>query len=282
MLYTYIHTVPAPSAFITVNKQRLRQDGKSVYMKDQTEFEIELYNPTKEKIMAMIEMNGTPISNSGIILKPGQRVFLERFLDDEKKFLYETYVVNNNKETKEAIQDNGKVTIKFHKESKPRPRSLSYGSIYNGSSGFGFSEITYTNYNNYNIPIVTHTADFKGVNNTYFTNCVADSNTLSISNRKVETGSVEQGANSDQELRSTHGNFEWFYTWSDEWQIMPHSQQPVQAKDLVDRCTKCKTKLKSNHKFCSECGEKNLGKQDPDEFLQSLTKEQLIELLKTK
>jgi len=88
MLYTYINTVPAPSAFITVNKQRLRQNGKQVYMKDQTEFEIELYNPTKEKIMATIDLNGKPISSSGIILKPGQRVFLERFLDDDRKFLY--------------------------------------------------------------------------------------------------------------------------------------------------------------------------------------------------
>jgi len=249
-------------------------------MKDQTEFEIELYNPTKEKIMAMIEMNGTPISDSGIILKPGQRVFLERFLDNEKKFLYETYVVNNNKETKEAIQNNGKVMVRFHKESKPRPRSLTYGSVFNGSSGFGYSEITYTDYK-YNNPITFNTTDFKGVNNNFFTNSFANTD-ISDSMRKVETGSVEQGAKSDQELRSTHGNFEWFYTWSNEWQIMPNSQQPVQAKDLVDRCGKCKTKLKSNHKFCPECGEKNLGKQDPDEFLQSLTKEQLIELLKTK
>jgi hypothetical protein len=248
-------------------------------MKDQTEFEIELYNPTKEKIMAMIEMNGSPISDSGIILKPGQRVFLERFLDNEKKFLYETYVVNNNKETKEAIQNNGKVMVRFHKESKPRPRSLTYGSVFNGSSGFGYSEIIYTDYK-YNNPGITHnTNDFIGTNNNFFTNSFANTD-ISNSMRKVETGSVEEGSQSNQELKSTHGNFEWFYTWSNEWQIMPNSQQPVQVKDLVDRCAKCKTKLKSNHKFCPECGEKNLGKQDPDEFLQSLTKEQLIELLK--
>lgn len=228
----------------------------------------------------MIEMNGTPISDSGIILKPGQRVFLERFLDDEKKFLYETYVVNNNKETKEAIQNNGKVTVRFHKESKPKPRSLAYGSVFNGSSGFGWSEIIYTDYK-YNNPITYNTTDFKGINNTFFTNSFANTE-ISNSMRKTETGSVEQGSQSNQELKSTNGNFEWFYTWTDEWQIMPHSQQPVQAKDLIDRCVKCKTKLKSSHKFCPECGEKNLSKQDPDEFLQSLTKEQLIELLKAK
>ena len=281
MLYTYIHTVPAPSAFITVNKQRLRQDGKSVYMKDQTEFEIELYNPTKEKIMAMIEMNGSPISDSGIILKPGQRVFLERFLDNEKKFLYETYVVNNNNQTKEAIQNNGKVTVKFHKESKARPRSIIYGSVFNSfGNGFGSNDTTvYTYTTNYEPKIATNFC------NDVIGTITPSSNNISAAinrSRKVETGSVEQGANSNQELKSSYGNFEWFYTWSNEWQIMPNSQQPVQAKDLVDRCTKCNTKLKSNHKFCPECGEKNMGKQDPDEFLQSLTKEQLIELLRTK
>jgi hypothetical protein len=248
-------------------------------MKDQTEFEIELYNPTKEKIMAMIDLNGKPISSSGIILKPGQRVFLERFLDDEKKFLYETYVVNNNKETKEAIVDNGKVTVKFYRESKPRPRSLSYGSVFNGSSGFGWSEVVYTNYK-YDPTITYNTNDFTGINS-FFTNTSSVINTK-ISDKNVETGSVEKGGLSNQELKSTNGDFEWFYTWIDDWQIMPYSYQPKTAKDLVERCAKCNTKLKSNYKFCPECGEKNLQKQDPDTFLQSLSKEQLIELLKAK
>ncbi len=270
MLYTYINTVPAPSAFVTVNKQRLRQNGKLVYMKDQTEFEIELYNPTKEKIMATIDLNGKPISSSGIILKPGQRVFLERFLDDEKKFLYETYVVNNNKETKEAIVDNGKVTVKFYREVKERPRSLSYGTIYNGSSGFGWSEITYTDYNK--------SIDFNNINKTYLTNFVSDVN-ISSSNRKMETGSVEKGSQSNQELRSTNGDFEWFYTWIDDWQIMPHAYQPKVAKDLVERCVKCNTKIKSNYKFCPECGQEATTKDITENFLNSMSKEELIKMI---
>ena len=271
MLYTYINTVPEPSAFITVKKQRLRQDGKSVYMKDQTEFEIELYNPTKNKVLAKIEMNGQSISDSGIILKPGQRVFLERFLDNDKKFLFETYTVNNNKETKEAIQNNGKVTVKFHREDgTPIFRGFNTATIYNGSNGFGWNEITYTN----NI--------IGGTTDTFYMNSLDSNINASLSNRKMETGSIEQGATSNQNFATSNGTFDWFHSWITEWQIMPYSQQPVQVKDLVDRCAKCKTKLKSNHKFCPECGEKNLGKRDPDEFLQSLTKEQLIELLKAK
>ena len=99
----------------------------------------------------------------------------------------------------------------------------------------------------------------------------------------METGSIEQGGKSDQGFVNVSGDFEWFYTWTTDWQIMPYSQQPKVAKDLVEKCAKCNTKLKSNHKFCPECGEKNLGKRDTtEEFLQSLTKEQLIELLKAK
>lgn len=182
-------------------------------------------------------------------------------------------MVNNNKETKDAIVDNGKVMVKFHKESKPRPRSLSYGTIYNGSSGFGWSEITYTDYNK--------SINFNGINNTFLTNCVADVN-ISNSNRKVETGSIEQGGKSDQGFVNMSGDFEWFYTWTTDWQIMPYSQQPKVAKDLVEKCVKCNTKLKSNYKFCPECGNEASTKDITEAFLQSLTKEQLIELLKAK
>ncbi len=268
MLYTYINTVPEPSAFITVKKQRLRQDGKSVYMKDQTEFEIELYNPTKNKVLAKIEMNGQSISDCGIILKPGQRVFLERFLDSDKKFLFETYTVNNNKETKEAIQNNGKVTVKFHREDgTPIFRGFNTATIYNGSNGFGWSEITYTN-------------NIIGATNTYSFNSIDSNINASLSNRKMETGSIEQGATSNQNFATSNGTFDWFHSWITEWQIMPYSQQPKTAKDLVEKCVKCNTKLKSNYKFCPECGNEASTKDITDSFLQSLTKEQLIEILK--
>jgi hypothetical protein len=173
-------------------------------MKDQTEFEIELYNPTKEKIMAMIEMNGSPISDSGIILKPGQRVFLERFLDHEKKFLYETYVVNNNNQTKEAIQNNGKVTVKFHKESKARPRSIIYGSVFNSfGNGFGSNDTTvYTYTTNYEPKITTNFC------NDVIGTITPSSNNISAainSNRKVETVTCLTWRRSVTHLTATNG-----------------------------------------------------------------------------
>ena len=278
MLYTYINTVPAPCAFITVKKQRLRQDGSQVYMKDQTEFEIELYNPTKNKVLATIEMNGQSISSSGIILKPGQRVFLERFLDSDKKFLYETYQVNNNDVVKEAIQDNGKVTVKFHKESNtPVYRGYQYGSVFTTPNSFNWSEITYTNNINNNVIRSNNINDIK----TFFTNSANV-----VSDRKIETGMVEEGSKSDQELKSTNGKFDWYYTWIDEWQIMPYSQQPKTTKDLVEKCVKCTAKLKSNYKFCPECGNevptKATEKETMEAYLSTLSNEELIKMLMNK
>ncbi len=105
-----------PQSFVTKSKQRLKQHIDTVYLNDGDEFEIELYNPTQNKVLAKIEMNGNSIGN-GIILRPGERVFLERYLDEAKKFLFETYVVNgNNEEVQQAIANNGDVVVKFYNE----------------------------------------------------------------------------------------------------------------------------------------------------------------------
>ena len=116
-----------PQSFITKSKQRLKQQIDTVYLNNGDEFEIELYNPTQNKVLAKIEMNGNSIGN-GIILRPGERVFLERYLDIAKKFLFETYTVNGkDSEVQAAIANNGDVTIKFYDEDI-LPLRTYYGS----------------------------------------------------------------------------------------------------------------------------------------------------------
>jgi hypothetical protein len=58
-------------------------------------------------------LNGNRISNSGVVLKPGQRVFLERYLDEDRKFLFETYEVSDSKTNQRAIENNGLVIVEF-------------------------------------------------------------------------------------------------------------------------------------------------------------------------
>ena len=107
----------APSAYVTKGKQRIKQYDKSVYLNNGDEFEIELFNPTQNKVLAKIEINGNNIGGSGIVLRPGERVFLERYLNEAKKFLFETYKVNgSNSDVLKAIENNGDLSVKFYSE----------------------------------------------------------------------------------------------------------------------------------------------------------------------
>ena len=95
-----------PSTYITKNKQRIKQYGNIVYLNNGDEFELELFNPTKNKILAEIELNGNSIG-PGLILRPGERVFLERFVNTAKKFLFETYKIDGRDAfAKQAIENN--------------------------------------------------------------------------------------------------------------------------------------------------------------------------------
>ena len=105
-----------PTAYITKNKQRVKQNGDIIYLKNGDEFELELYNPTTEVILATILINGNPIG-SGIVLRPAERVFLDRYPDEPKKFIFDTYEVDGNSTSvMKAIENNGKITVSFSKE----------------------------------------------------------------------------------------------------------------------------------------------------------------------
>jgi hypothetical protein len=111
--------VAVPQSFITKNKQRVKQYADTVYLENGDEFELELFNPTQNKVLAKIELNGTSIG-SGVVLRPGERVFLERYLNEPKKFKYDTYFVDdNNPSVDAAIKQNGDVMVSFYDEEKP-------------------------------------------------------------------------------------------------------------------------------------------------------------------
>jgi hypothetical protein len=100
---------PKPEAHITRSKTKSRgrlkiYQNNTVYLDQGEEFEIELFNPTQKTVLAKIEFNGEMISHSGLVLRQGQRVFLERFFDDNRKFKFEVYEVEN---TDKALAEAG-------------------------------------------------------------------------------------------------------------------------------------------------------------------------------
>ena len=228
-----------PSAFITVRKQRQKQNGKNVYLHDRTEFEIELHNPTNESILAKISLNGNRISNSGVVLKPGQRVFLERYLDEDRKFLFETYEVSDSKTNQRAIENNGLVIVEFFNKM-----------IFNNYGHLG--GYTYLN----NQPLLYGSGIVNGNPTLFTTTGLGNSNIIrntSTSDVKIETGRVEKGDKSDQEFGTSYEMFNTNVSWIKEWKILPYSQKDKTTKDLVKKCA-CGTKMKDNYKFCPNCG----------------------------
>jgi len=248
-----------PQSFITKGKQRLKQHIDTVYLNDGDEFEIELYNPTQNKVLAKIEMNGNSIG-SGIILRPGERIFLERYLDEAKKFLFETYVVDgNNWEVQQAIAKNGDVAVKFYEEVKPINYYSSNGTLTVNNPNTLWSSTTGTPYYG-NTFTTTSTNTFYNASLTSGTfstsNTVLKNNTSSPA-RHVETGRVEKGSDSDQSFTYDNSSFSSFPFQTNWWKLKPQSTKPLVREDLVVYCTECGSKRKKdNHKFCPHCGTK--------------------------
>lgn len=108
-----------PNAWIVNPRDRGRKSikkDKSVYLEDGQNFEIELFNPLSDSVLAEIKVNGKPVSKTGLIIRPGERFYLDCFVDDRKKFVFKTYMVEDTEETKESISKNGLVEIFFYKE----------------------------------------------------------------------------------------------------------------------------------------------------------------------
>jgi len=108
-----------PCAFI-VNphdhgRKSIKKDNK-VYLQDGQEFKIELYNPLKDPVLVEIKVNKKSVSSNGLVLRNGERFYLDCFIDDKKKFVFKTYMVENTDESKEAISVNGLVEVFFYKE----------------------------------------------------------------------------------------------------------------------------------------------------------------------
>lgn len=263
-----------PCAYITKGRQRIKQFGQNVYLKNGSEFEIELYNPSRQTVLSKIKINGEFINGGGIILKPGERVFLERYLDVPHKFKFETYTVDETNETMNAIANNGDVEILFYNEEEIIT-TLTYPSITYGSTTY--PNTTYASNTNTVSRNMSLDESLNIFHNTSLSNSglnlysVSDNGGKTYINKfdkkprlrpnqnkkskSVETGRVEKGSSSDQEFKTVSKNFNSWAVSTSVWKILPDSQRPVEKTDLINKCPKCSTKLKkTSWKFCPECG----------------------------
>ena len=261
--YTFgSHNDAKPEAYVTKGKNRLKQHGESVYLNDQEEFEIELFNPKNVSVLAKIKINGNYISSRGLVVKPGQRVHLDRYIDEAKKFLFSTYEVSGtNEQVKQAIQNNGLIEVEFYDEEIKLPRVFggSFNQPYHQQIYYSSSPTFRFNTPDVNWNTITCNSSNNIVGST-FTSSVSDENvrysTASLNAPKsIETGRVEKGGESDTKLKNVNMDFSYFTSHTVTWRILPNSQKPVEVSELRNYCTGCGTRIKkSNRKFCPSCG----------------------------
>lgn len=274
--------------FISVNGNRLKQyANNTVYLEKNSEFSLEIFNPKTTKVLAKIKMNGNYISSSGVVLRPGQRVFLERYLDEAKKFKFDTYSVENSKEAIEAVAKNGLIEIEFYDEYVSSPYIYFNGittNTYNSGTPIVGNPITWTT--NTSTATGNLNATYNNTSNISDMNCsysvgasdvsmgfidtgenlrsfAPKANSFkkmskSVSQQSVETGRVEKGSSSNQSFTYDSSTYNFWASNTVTWKILPMSQKPYEATDLIRKyCTSCGKKItKPTWRFCPSCGEK--------------------------
>jgi hypothetical protein len=266
-----------PTANIAVNKSRIKLYDKNVevptyYLKKGQEFQIELANMTTDVVLAKITLNGKPLSQGGLVLNPGQRVFLDRYLDVAKKFLFDTYEVSNTQEVKDAIRDNGDIKVEFYRENV---------NPYQAPTTINLLDHTYRpdiiRYNTYTTngfyasqPVFGQASDNTTLTNslgitTSYSSGQNLTSALSVNNsplrgvsKSLETGRIEKGSDSNQELNSVNKTFYYLPFHTVTYKLLPISQKINTLEDInVKRyCTSCGAKVGKTDRFCGQCGAK--------------------------
>ncbi len=247
-----------PGAWIVNPEDRGRRPIKkgNVYLENGEEFEIELFNPLKTNILADIRINGDSISEGGLILKPGRREYLDCFVDDGRKFKFDTYKVEDSKEAKEATSNNGVLEIVFYKEdvlkysgwnnrinlTPPtvirehhwypyRPSvpytypNIWYGGTYGNSGAFGGTTTITTTVGS----MGTLESGSFGVSSDDIGMANSQCYSASLS-ADIETGRVEKGDESSQTFTTIDMDFEETQIHSITYKLLPVSQQPLEVK----------------------------------------------------
>jgi len=273
-----------PMAYVTKRKQRVKQFGDMVYLSNNEEFEIELFNPLSTHVLAKIKLEGKYISGGGIVVRPGERVFLERYLDDNKKFVFKTYEVGQDAVAHGAILNNDALQIEFYDEetyyAAPNNQSTpwvfhnylngvnpSYTNdfFYSTSGGSTLNlDVSYKNPLNSTltstISVGNASTNVLGYNQNGYALGKARSKSSTedglMRQKTVETGTVEKGSISGQQFSQSSREFNLYARCVTTWKILPISQKKITADELNSVfCVECGAKKKKeSHKFCPHCG----------------------------
>ena len=272
--------VASPEAYISINRNRIKQTNGNVYLDTNTEFEVEFFNKTSDIQKAVITINGKR-QNDALVLRPGEHFYLDRFMDEKRRLKFDTYFVDDVKEVKDAIKNNGEIKIEFYKQQDTIQSWYTYTPPayirpyrpYWGSPAWGT-----TTANSGNITFTSNTADSfgaKGSGATQLRNASTRLDSIKASsvnnnqlfsqelamasmesNKQIETGRVESGKSSDQDFTPVYYNFEYTANTTIVFKLYPTSAHgSMKTTDEVrNYCSDCGRRVKRGFQFCPGCG----------------------------
>lgn len=266
-------------AKIAINKSLLKEYGtdRTVYMQDGDQFQIQLFNPETYTVGANVVIEGDDIGGL-IVLRPGERVWLERYVGTSRKFRFSTYEIDgSDKDAVNAIRNNGTVKVEFYKEDREfqrdrvsirtfeYPGSVGTNVFYHGNdSGFKPTDITFSS--DEMTTLTTSScgsegfatfgaalgATFGDVSDAGNARLKSNAN---VQSSMVETGKIGAGDWSSQAMNQVDTKFLTYPFRTETLRILPKSQKPVGSKDLAKMyCPYCGRKVKTKFKFCPFCG----------------------------
>lgn len=248
-----MYKIQKPGAWICSNdndhqnrgRLKVHQPGSKIYLNNDDEFEIELHNPTTNNVKAEITIDGKPISSGGIVIRSGERIYLECFPDSRKKFTFKTYEVSDDSETKKAISHNGSVQVKFYKELIKKtycePFPFQTQIFYNTNLQPLGNNFYTSNVNTYG------TTD---VGSSYLSTSEITSS-MSNSELSIETGQVDGGSQSNQQFSKVDMDFESGVSYTYSFKLLPMSQKPLDKKEFKVKKSKKSKSLSTTDKLDS-------------------------------
>ena len=242
-----------PTANITVNKARKKvfvDGGDKVYLNSGDEFEIELFNPTQNNVAAEIFINGNAISKSMLVIAPGTRAYIERYIDNPARFKFDTYEVEaGDAQVEAAIAKNGIVTVKFYAEDV-QPVMRMTTSSFGTSRGLGNSVF---NSQSYGAVASSYTSSVAGSASMDSLRSFSDTKSAPT---MQETGRVAEGSRSSQQFTTCNMRFKQYASHTVTVKIEPQSKMPITVADIKVYCTECGRKKKDSERFCPNDGAK--------------------------
>lgn len=202
-----------PSAIILAKNPRsgsldeLKTYQDNIFLNNGTEFQIKLFNPLQEKIGARISMNGKT-SNHLLVLKPGEDIVVDRFIDEQKRMKFDTYEYDSgNSQSEKAVQQNGIIEISFFKEyTEPIITSTTWYDY--STTGTVTLDGTFTNIDIKNGNSRIYTTGNVGISNINPTNTLNINDSLNLDGTSTNTNNVflGQSAGLDNQNYATLNN----------------------------------------------------------------------------